>query len=242
MALAPLIAAAVSLLALAAEPGPVPEDLLKRLADRDAQISRLYQEGSVTLSSTVEELDGNGGVGHSQELVVRLSLKDGKQATEVVRATRDGKDVTEDERAAEAEKRAQAEVQPKPKGAPKRKVELSTPFGATAQPDYSFRVLGPDQNDPKKLRVAFGPKGKPSKDLWVGEAIVDPETGALLWMKQHPSDLPLFVNQMDMVIEFFAQTELGNAVSKLRIEGEGGPPFFKRKFRSVTSFSDYSLK
>ena len=37
-------------------------------------------------------------------------------------------------------------------------------------------------------------------------------------------------------------TELGNAVSKLRIEGEGGPPFFKRKFRSVTSFSDYSLK
>jgi hypothetical protein len=229
----------VAFTAATAGAAEVPAEVLRKLAEHDARMMTVYREGAVTMSSKVEELDGDGKVEHSQEVVVRLQQKDGKPDGELLRAVRDGKDVTAEERAAQEARRAQAEGEPK--GKKEGQVALSTPFSAEVQEKYRFELLGPDSNDPKRIRVGFGPKGKKSKDVWIGEAVVDPEQGTLHWMKQRPSDYPAFVDRMEMVLEFNAPTPAGPAISAMRIEGKGGLPFFKKQFRSETTFTDYAL-
>jgi hypothetical protein len=229
------------LLVLLADPTPsqaVPDELLAKLAASDARLMRLYKEGAVTMTSRVEELDKEGKAQHTQTVVLRLSVKDGAQRVEVVSASRDGQDVTADERKAQAEKQAKADEDPK--GKMSQRQQLTLPFAADAQPKYAFQVLGPDANNPAYQRIAFEPRGKRSKDLWVGEAVVDPQAGEVKWLKQKPSDLPAFVDRIDMVLELGAATSVGSAVSAVRIEGEGGLPFFKKRFRSVITFKDYA--
>ena len=53
-----MLGALAPLLVLLAQ--PVPDDLLRKLADRDARLLRLYKEGAVTMTSRVEELDKAG--------------------------------------------------------------------------------------------------------------------------------------------------------------------------------------
>ncbi len=238
-----MIGALATLLVLLADPAapqPVPDDLLKKLADRNARLTRLYKEGAVTMTSQVEELDKEGKVQKSQTVVLRLSQKDGKSHAEVLKASRDGKDVTEDERKEQAAKQARADEDPK--GGKDQKMAMTLPFDAALQPQYRFQLLGPDARNPSLSRLGFGPRGKPSKDVWVGEAVVDPSSGEVRWLKQRPSDLPAFVDRLEMVIDFGAVTSEGPAVSTLRMEGEGGLPFFKKKFRVLSTFSDYGPK
>jgi hypothetical protein len=241
-----VIGALAALLVLLAEPAavpapqPAPDELLKKLADHDARLTRLYKEGSVTMTSKVEELDKEGKVQKTQTVVLRLTQKDGKPHAEVLRASRDGKDVTEDERKEQAAKQARADEDPK--GHKDPKMAMTLPFDAAVQPQYRFQLLGPDAKDPALSRLGFGPRGKPSKDVWTGEAVVDPSSGELKWMKQRPSELPTFVDRLEMVMDFGAVTSEGPAVSTLRMEGEGGLPFFKKNFRVVTTFSDYGAR
>lgn len=234
-----MIGALATLLVLLAPPEPVPDELLKKLADRDARLTRLYKEGAVTMTSRVEELDKAGKVQHTQTVVLRLTQKDGKPHGEVLSASRDGQDVTADERKAQAEKQARADEDPKGKNG---RMSMTLPFDAAAQPQYQFQLLGPDANDPALSRIGFGPRGKPNKDLWTGEAVVDPSSGEVKWMKQRPSELPTFVDRIEMVFQFGAPTAEGPAISTLKMDGEGGLPFFKKKFRVVTTFSDYGPK
>jgi hypothetical protein len=233
-----MIGALATLLVLLAPPAPVPDELLKKLADRDARLTRLYKEGAVTMTSRVEELDKAGKPQHTQVVVLRLTQKDGKPHAEVLQASRDGQDVTQDERKQQAEKEARAEEDPKKS----QRMTMTLAFDAAVQPQYRFQLLGPDANDPSLARIGFGPRGKPDKDVWAGEAVVDPSSGELKWMKQRPSDLPAFVDRMEMVLEFGAPTSEGPAVSTFRMEGQGGLPFFKKRFRVTTTFSDYGPK
>jgi hypothetical protein len=227
--------ALVTLLVLLAEPSP---DLLKKLADNDARLLRLYKEGAVTMTSRVEELDKEGKVQHTQNVTLRLSVQEGAQRMEVLSASRDGQDVTAEERKEQAARQAKAEQDPK--GKMNQRQQITLPFAAGAQAGYAFQLLGPDANNPALQRIGFGPRGKKSKDLWVGEAVVDPEAGQVKWLKQRPSELPAFVDRIDMVLEFGAATSMGPAVSTMHMDGEGGLPFFKKKFRSVVTFKDYA--
>jgi hypothetical protein len=228
-----MMGALAALLVLLAEPGP---DLMKKLADHDARLLRLYKEGEVTMTSRVEELDKAGKVQHTQSVTLRLTRKDGKPHGEVLSAARDGQDVTADERKQQAEKEARAEEDPKGKN---ERMTLTLPFAADAQASYTFQVLGPDANNPALQRISFAPRGKKTKDLWVGEAVVDPQAGEVRWLKQKPAELPMFVERISMVLEFNAATPEGAAVSSVLMDGEGGLPFFKKIFRSVITMKDY---
>jgi len=229
-----MIGTLATLLVLHAEPSP---DLMKKLADNDARLLRLYKEGAVTMTSRVEELDKGGKVQHTQTVSMRLLVKDGAQRAEVLSAARDGQDVTADERKEQAARQAKADEDPK--GKMGQRQQLTLPFAAEAQPGYTFQLLGPDANNPAFQRVSFSPRGKKSKDLWVGEAVVDPQSGEVRWLKQRPSELPAFVDRIDMVLDFSAATPDGAAVSTVQMEGEGGLPLFKKRFRSVVTFKDY---
>jgi len=226
--------ALAALLVLLAPPEPTPE-LMKKLADADARLLRLYKEGAVTMTSRVEELDKAGTVQHTQTVALRLTVKDGAQQVEVLSAARDGQDITADERKEQEAKQAGQES----KGKMNQRQQLTLPFAAASQPSYVFQLLGPDGNNPAFQRIGFGPRGKKSKDVWVGEAVVDPQAGEVKWLKQRPSELPAFVDRIDMVLEFGAATSQGSAVSTVHMEGEGGLPFFKKRFRSVITFKDY---
>ena len=81
----------------------------------------------------------------------------------------------------------------------------------------AFQRLGPDAHSPSLQRIGFEPRGKASRDLWSGEAVVDPAAGEVKWMKQRPSDLPAFVERIEMVLEFGAATSEGSAVSTVRL-------------------------
>ena len=77
-------------------PSPVPEDVLQRAADWAERTDFEKALAAVTIHTIAEELDGDGKVAHTNDVEQRVSDQDGKPHTEVIRATRDGKDTKEE--------------------------------------------------------------------------------------------------------------------------------------------------
>lgn len=226
-----LSALLASALAAAEEPPP---ELLKKLAAHDARVQQSLSSGSVTVTSLLEELDGDGKVLHTQESVARLVQRNGRQEEELVKTVRDGKDVTEEARKKRAGNGAWARSQG-------RAMIAGSPFGAEDQPHYRYTVLGNDPGNPAFVRIGFGPREKPSQEIATGEALVDPAAGELVRIAQRPSKLPAFVDEIETTIDLGARTPGGRLVSRMKFHGKGGFLFVKKRGRGTLNFSDYQL-
>src|SRR5262249_9228018 len=135
------------LVAAAAESKEPSKELLKRLAEHDARLDQIEEQGSFTSDTLNEELDGSGNVTHTEELVVRTTHLEGKKTELLGKALKDGKDVTADYRdKLKGSGRAQASA-------------LHFPFSAKMQRDYLFQEIGPDTSNSALLRIHFEPKG-----------------------------------------------------------------------------------
>jgi len=209
----------------AAEP---PDDLLKKLAEHDARMDRIDKEGSFAIEAKSEELKLGGEVKHTLEIWMRVTHQGGKRVQLLVKALKDGKDVTEERRKRDD-----------PLGDSKR-TEIS-PFPANVQAQYAFKSLGPEKSDASLLRIHFEPKGTYTEDLLIGEAVVDPRAGEVVRISSRPSDYPSNLDRLNVDIQYDQKTVLGRALSRISREGEGGFLFIKNRFRDAITYSDYDL-
>src|SRR5688572_8914817 len=81
---------------LAADPAPA--ELLKKLAAHDERMEKWLNENPVVIRIEGHELDGDGKVTHTSKAELRQTRKNGKLSTQVVKATRDGVDETDEEK------------------------------------------------------------------------------------------------------------------------------------------------
>jgi len=235
MARALWLCSLLSAAALAAEPSP---ELMKRLADWADRTDPSAVATAVTLGTVSHERGTDGSLRHTDESVMRMTQgPDGRPISEVISARRDGKDATEEARK-QAEARAKSQKASEKEGRGLR--GAPTPFTSADQPKYVFELLPPFPDDPAMLHLGFRPR-QPGKRLFAGDAKVDPEKGAAVWMQQRSSELPPFVDEFSMELDFRAPSAHGPLLSAMRMKGMGGLPLFKKRFDVEIRFSDYQL-
>lgn len=171
------------------------------------------------------------------ESVERVVIRGKDTEREVIRFVRDGKDDT----AGEKKRRAEAKAAPPRKGGGSIRIGAKSPLDAAEQPKHRFTLVGPDPADPNRVRIRFEPKGKPSPETSIGEAVVDASTGAIVRVRYRPADNPKFVDRMDIQMEYGAETPEGPALSRVSIEGAGGLLFVKKRMKVTMTLSDYEF-
>ena len=199
-------------------------------------MAKLLENSSHITATRAEELDKKGKVESVTESLERVTLRGGKPDREILRYVRDGKDDT----AGEKKKRAGVKAGPPGKERSMR-VGMKSPFEASELDKHRFTLVGPDPADPNRLTIRFEPKGKPSPETSVGEAVVDAATGAVVRIRFRPADNPKFVDSLDVQMEYGAATPEGPALSRVTIDGAGGILFVKKRMKMTVTLSDYEF-
>ncbi|MBC8645712.1 MAG: hypothetical protein H7X85_01005 [Thermoanaerobaculia bacterium] len=232
------------LLALAVAAVPLPAQdlpaLLEGLAKHQDAVRPVYDAG-FTMTTRTEELDKKGRAESTTESVERITTVNGKQEREIVRAVRDGKDVTQEQRRRRAERKAAAAKAGEGSGS-RRNLTMSVfnPFARDEQAKYRFTLAGADPAVPGGVLIRFEPKGAPSDQTNTGEAVVDTALPAPVRIRYRPSVTKKPIQKIAFDLLFATPSPRGPVLSSFSIEGEGGVLFVKKRFRSKTTFSDYS--
>ena len=227
----------VSLAALASTPArAIDKALLDKLAAHAAKVDKALRDGSFTVLVVSDELDSDGKPKkHSESKRQVSTTKEGDRHAEVLSASEDGKDTTAEERKKQAEREAKRKAS---KEAPKSNVSL--PFEPEQAGKLFFWTVGTDAKT-GLVRLGFWPKGARSDEVLEGEAVIDPVRGETVSVRMKPSKMPTFVDRMDLELGFDAVTDGVRLLSTLKVAGEGGIAFVKRRGSAVTTFSDYAL-
>lgn len=226
--------------AAAAEP---PAELMERLAAWAKRTDLQTAMEKATISTVSEELNKDGEILHTEKLVLRLThVAEGEpMKTEIVTATRDGKDNREkaEKRQRENEQRA---AEARKDGKPRGGFAGALPFAAERRELYVFEVLEPFADAPQMLRIRFSPRRRPDPEVFVGEAKVDPVSGAVLWLKEQPSKLPSLADRFQLQMFFGTPSPAGPLLSEIRMYGEGGVLMFKQRVRVTMRFTELVLR
>jgi hypothetical protein len=221
-----MLAAALLTSLLAAS--PVPPELLDKLAAHDQKARSIRNRLALVISSTAEEMDNDYQTTARHESVIRMVVIDGKETPQIIRATKDGVDVTEERRQKVKEREKSKEG--------KQSMQMESPFAASERAKYTFEALGTDATT-SMVRIGFGPKEGPTTELWSGEALVDPQTGELVSLFGRPSKLPTLIDAMSMQLLYDARVEGTRMLSQITFAGEGGVLFVHKRMRGTTRFS-----
>ena len=231
-------------LVLAATPAGPPvrypglDALLERVGTSfDKQLEQT-EKRDATMTMHQEELDSDGKVTHVTERVLRTTHPDGKPSVELVRVTKDGKDITEDERAKAAEHKAKdAKDEAKKHGG--MSIDAGNPFAADVAAKYRYWVVAPLPAPGAPVRIHFEPNGDPTEQEMTGDALVDPASGAVQELDFTPSKAPSMVDHLDIQLRFGAPSSDGPLMSAMNVDGAGHLLFWKKHMRIATRF-DYA--
>lgn len=187
-------------------------------------------------TETEEDLDSDNHVTSTRKTwSVQHKLPGGKEHGDVVQATEDGRDVTPAVREFRAKKeRDQAkdgDDSPLPID-----LEFHLPFEASQLSRYAFTRTGGTDAAPL---VHFEPKSDRHR-LWEGEAKLDAATGTILELNGHPAVLPMFVDQIDIRMEYRPEVPLGAMPSRVVIVGGAHFLFFHKRMRYTSLCSPRS--
>ncbi|MEO6576495.1 MAG: hypothetical protein ABIP89_21775, partial [Polyangiaceae bacterium] len=186
---------------------------------------------SFALEGRMENVDGDGNANSVKEVKAHVDADGTTAKVTVERYTEDGADKTE-----EAKKKAR-DAEQKPK---KAKPKYRMPILGTEQPRYVFDQVEVDRLDPSRVRITFAPKER-ADDTIEGSAWVDTKTGTLISAGFKLSKTSMFVDHVNVTVEFGAPTALGPAPSKVSMDGEGGILFFRKHFRGSATISQYRI-
>jgi hypothetical protein len=212
---------------------PPPPELLERLAHHANSFKELSKRASYHVEQLTEELDGDGKVKSSKRDLAHVQ-SDGKNQHQIVESsTKDGKDVTAEER--ENVAKEEAEEAKKEKSGDDDKLML--PFTSDA---YVYDQVGIDPADPNRVEISFVPK-KPTKHTVEGKAWVDTAKGTILSAGVKLSKPPTFVDFVHFTAEFGAPTPMGPAISRMTFDVKAGLLFIRKHFRGEIKMSDYSI-
>lgn len=226
------VAAWISPRAASADSDALPA-LLPKLSDWSARFESRLAHAAFTMSGNTEEVDGDGDAFNRKEGVVRIITRGSRAHVEVLRYSEGGVDKTRDTRERVAEQERDRARQPR---SPDE--ELHMPFLSAEQPKYRFRIGEADPRAPRRIRVYFTAK-HPAKNLGNGSAWVDAQTGDLLSLRVSPSKTSMFVDYINVTLEFGEDTPIGPAISRIRFEARGGFLFFRKEIRGGAVISEY---
>lgn len=207
-----------------------PAALLERLAAHDLRARETRKRLVANIAIVGEELDSRGRPSRRTETLVRVAYRGDREITEIVRATEDGKDVTD---AAREKQRSSGSAKGGQEPSPPMKVD--SPFAGEEQGKYAFEVLEVDAAT-SRARIRFSPRGEPRPELWTGEAVVDVRQGQLVSMSSRPSKPPRFVDSLSLDVELGIEVEGTRMPSKVAFRGEGGFLFIRKRLRGWTEF------
>lgn len=203
---------------------------MQKLAAQDARVDAATEKGAFTLHLIAEERDKKGKVTSTTDEVQHVRHENGLTKIEVVRATKDGRDVT-------AEEREQVAKQQGKRKRDKNDGRLASPFAPDQQKSYTFELVGPT-GAPHQVKIKFAPGSdvEPTPTVYKGEAVVDTDAGAVVSMKFSPARLPRHANRVDITLEY---KQPGNMLSKMVVDGEGGFLFIHKHVIVTTGFSEF---
>jgi hypothetical protein len=227
-----LVAACALAPRLAHADSPSPE-LMARLAATSAAMDEVRKRASYTIEGHIDTLDGDGKVSGVETSRARVERDGSRTHLVIEKATKDGKDVTDEERKKAANEEGKHDEE-------KQKRRLDIPFLAAVQPKYVFDQVETDPKDPTHVRITFTPK-QPDERSVEGSAWVDTSAGKFLSAGFKVSKPGFFVDYIHVTVEVGAQTELGPAVSRITFDGKGGLLFIHKHFRGSEVLSNYKI-
>ena len=198
---------------------------LPDLLDSGWQVQRRWTavaaNGSFVYDFALKAWNGAGMLKESFTRSVRVSNRGDQHRSEVLSATRDGRDVTEEARADEAK--------PSRPGRPKPKDDLPSPFDPRFRDRYAFREEPqPDGN----VDLVFRPRSAFDGAL-EGRARFD-AAGALHRVDFAPAKRPRFTKRLDFTIIIGAD----GYPERVESGGEVSLIIWKRKFESTLLLRD----
>ncbi len=230
------LAAAVVGVTLAPAPRDASADtqvdaLLARLAVHAANFETMRTSASYAIVGHVERIDGDGKPDNVKEMTARVEADGTRARLDVLRYLEDGEDKTSEART----KAREADAEPKEE---KERKTIRMPFLVTEQRRYAFEQVEVDRADPARVRIAFVPRER-AENAIEGSAWVDTRSGTVISAGFKMSKTAMFVDYVNVTVEFGATTPLGPAVSKVTMEGKGGILFLRKRFRGVATLTDY---
>lgn len=201
---------------------------MQKLAAQDARVDAATEKGAFTLHLVAEERDKKGKVTSTTDEVQHIRHEGGVTKIDVVRATKDGRDVTETER-------QQVARQQQKRKKDSQEGRLASPFAPDQQKSYKFELVGPT-GAPHQVKIRFTPEVEPTPTVYKGEAVVDTEAGAVVSMKFSPAKLPRHADRVDITLEY---KQPNNMLSKMVVDGEGGFLFIHKHVIVTSGFSEF---
>jgi hypothetical protein len=222
-----------------------------------------------TVLQKIQELDDDGRVKSESNAEISLALDgEGKIKSDIVKATKDGKDVTADERkkAAERSKKEAEKEKKNKKEADKKAAKDSKSDGADGSKERSHSISSGDnpfnpemQNDVRVTEtnaretvdgrgcVRFGysypaPSEKPSKGkptLFKGTAWIEESTGNPVKIEYTNDPLPKGAKSMLTTLHYGNGTNGSWVVERMEFAASGSFLFIKKRIRGDISLGDY---
>jgi hypothetical protein len=197
-------------------PAPVlaPPELMKRLAEQAARLQKGLEDLRIEVALDYRELGRKGQIVHQGLSTAVIDFHGKKRVTRVLAATRDGKEAL---KAAQKDADENDKTERKPVG----------PFESWNQPKHRFTVLGSAPGG--LMRLGIEPSDGKARDIFEGEALVDPVAGEAVRVALHPTKLPAFVDRLEFVVDYGTKLPgIGRSLSHITVDGEGGFLFFRR--------------
>ncbi len=213
--------------------------LLTKLAADEDRTAKVYDDWDYSMTIHAEELDRKGGASSAEMIEMRHAHVNGEATDDLVRYERDGKDVTAAEQAKRKAKVEKREAKRKDSAKKDDDQDFPSPFATKEQPKYTFTRLGTDPADASRVRIGFVPKKTAEMEM-TGEASVDAATGRIHSITMTPAKMPAMVQQLAIEMEYQSGPDDLRLLSVLKIHGEAGILFVKKRFRATTTFMDFA--
>ncbi|OGF58761.1 MAG: hypothetical protein A2Y62_09635 [Candidatus Fischerbacteria bacterium RBG_13_37_8] len=201
-----------------------------------------------TMMQKTELLNKKGKVESIEEMLIKLQPDEKeKLKSEIVKVIRDGKDITAEvkEKQQKAEEKRAQDKKEKDSSASFNSDE--TPFNPDLQNKVKYSLRKDTQTIGGRLCAGFDytfdmeytENGKKKTVQSKGMAWLNSETGHPMKLEYTLQPLPSRMKSLWMIFLYEVTLDGKLYAKEMRMEGEGGILFIKKKIRSITTFSDY---
>lgn len=193
----------------------------------------------------------NGTVASTSDMAYRVVGSGERAETEILSVVKDGEDITQKVKKAEAEAKAEEEKKKKANGG-RDKTEQKPdddsfslepayhPFSPLSRARVTYARSGESQLDGKKaVLFTFSEGAADGRGGTEGKAWLDAETGLPLAVEAHPTKLPKHADRMDQKVRFGPGPGGLWVAQRSDVNGAGGLLWIQRSVESTFTFSQY---
>lgn len=219
-----------------------PADLLWQKAATLAGANLDWMPGKTM--SRIMELDDNGETKSVTESWLRFYLDQNNQVeTELLKAVKDGKDITTEQRKKMAEDRKKQTDSPdsKDKKRPKKNIDLSdyNPFAPGIQASLTKKNLNRREIVQEKHCLVYEYRFTEEALCYKGLAWLEEATGTPLKLQYSLDPLPKYTTRMLTVVHYYSGNNGEWYPTSMTMEAAGKFLMIKKNLRIIMEFSEY---